>query len=337
VILNPPRLGVRIAFIFLLIAPAAAGTVSISSPASNSTTGTSVRVTATATSASSVTLMQIYLDGSKKYEVQAAKLDTTLSVTAGSHRVTVVAKDSAGSTFQSAVNFTASTSSTSTTGSTSTTAKTFYDIDHMTGWESCDSCAGWGGDGPSATHSYKQNIASPSIDGKSMEFFLGGTTPYANALWWKQLGGNDWATNFVLDMRYYVKTPSAIQALEFDVNQTRKAEGKWYIFGTQCVMKGTRRWDVYDPYNRKWVATSIPCEVPKAYAWQQVVLEFKRTADAGTTFVSVTINGTKHYFNKTYKARAGSSSTLNAAFQMDGDKYMTDYRVWVDKMSLKIW
>ena len=331
-ILNALRLGIALVCASLISIPAFAGSVTISSPANNSSTGTSIRVTASATSTSAITLMQIYVDGTKKYELKASKLDTSMSVAAGSHRITVQAKDSAGSWFKNVVSFTASSTSTGTAAS-----KTFYNIDQMTGWQSCSSCAGWGGDGASVTHSYKQNISSPSLDGRSMEFFLGGTTPYSNALWWKQLGGNDWATNFVLEMRYYVKNPAAIQALEFDVNQTRKAEGKWYIFGTQCVMKGTRRWDVYDPYNRKWVPTTIPCEVPKAYTWQNLVLEFKRTSSSGTTFVAVTINGMKHYFNKTYKARGGSSSTVNAAFQMDGDKYQTDYKVWVDKMNLKIW
>lgn len=334
---NILRLGFSFVLTLFVSASALAGTVTISSPASNSTVGTSVRVTATASSSSAISYMQVYVDGVKQYEVKAAKVDTTLSMAVGSRRVVVQAKDSAGSLFKSAVNFTVSTSSTSTGDTTSTTSKTFWNIDQMTGWQSCSSCAGWGGDGPTTTHSYQQNIATPSLDGRAIEFFLGGTTPYSNALWWKQLGGNDWAKNFVLEMRYYVKTPSAIQALEFDVNQTRKAEGKWYIFGTQCVMKGTRRWDVYDPSVRKWIPTSIPCEIPKAYTWQHVVLEFKRTANAGTTFVSVTINGAKHYFNKTYPARAATSSTLNAAFQMDGDKYQTDYKVWVDKMHLKTW
>jgi hypothetical protein len=28
---------------------------------------------------------------------------------------------------------------------------------------------------------------------------------------------------------------------------------------------------------------------------------------------------------------------LNVAFQMDGNKYMTDYSVWLDKVSLTAW
>jgi len=212
---------------------------------------------------------------------------------------------------------------------------TISNIDQMTGWQSCSTCAGYGGAGPITSHTMTQNQASPSLDGKSVKFSIAGTTPYANALWWKQLGGKDTAHNFVFDMQYYMKNPTAAQALEFDVNQT--VGGKWFIFGTECVLKGTPHWDVYDPYNRHWVATSIPCKVPKAYSWNHVVLEFHRTSTGKNQFLSVTINGVKSYFNRTYSPKAGNSSTLNVAFQMDMNKTATDYSTWVDKVSLKYW
>ncbi len=153
---------------------------------------------------------------------------------------------------------------------------TVTNIDQMTGWQSCSTCAGYGGAGPTTGHSMAQNQSSPAMDGRSVKFSISGSTAYANALWWKQLGRKDAAHNFVYDMYYYIKTPTAAQALEFDVNQT--VGGKWYIFGTECVLKGTPHWNVYDPYNRHWVATSTPCKIPTAYKWQHVVLEFHRTS-----------------------------------------------------------
>ena len=212
---------------------------------------------------------------------------------------------------------------------------TITNIDQMTGWQSCSTCAGAGGAGPTTGHSMAQNQSSPSMDGRSVKFGISGSTPYANALWWKQLGAKATAHNFVYDLYYYIKTPSAAQALEFDVNQT--VGGKWYIFGTECVLKGTPHWNVYDPYNRHWVATGIPCKTPTAYAWQHVVLEFHRTSLGKNQFISVTINGVKSYFNKTYSPKAASSSTLNVAFQMDMNSQAVDYSTWVDKVSLKYW
>jgi hypothetical protein len=212
--------------------------------------------------------------------------------------------------------------------------KTYYNIDQMTGWKSCSACAGRGGDGPIAKYWMKQNVSSPSKDGRSAQFFLGGSTPYANALWWKQLGANDSPSNFVYDLYYYIKTPSAAQALEFDVNHARL--GKRFIFGTECDFKNLKVWKVYDPYNRKWRATSIACRVPKAYTWHRVTLEFRRV-DGKAKFVTVTINGQKHYFNRTYSPHSSSAREVNVAFQMDGNKYQTDYSIWVDKITLKYW
>jgi hypothetical protein len=212
---------------------------------------------------------------------------------------------------------------------------TYYNIDQKSGWESCSVCAGAGGDGPSASHSTKSGVSSPSRDGNSRKFFLGGSTPYSNALWWKQLGPNSGIRNFKYDLYYYITNPSAAQALEFDVNQS--VNGKKYIFGTECDIKGTKVWKVYDPYNRKWRTTSIACSYPKAYTWHHVTLEFRRQSDGKTGFVAVTINGSKHYFNRAYAPHSTSASEINVAFQMDGNKYQTDYTVWVDSMKLSIW
>lgn len=279
-------------------------------------------------SASFATLMQVYLDGVKVYETSGAKIDTNIDAATGTRRVTVQAYNGATWSKESV--------SVNVAGSTSTTSsRTIWNIDQLSDWQSCSACAGTGGAGPVAQYAMKQNVASPSLDGKAAEFFLGGEAPYANALWWKQLGGHDWAQNFRYELSYYLTDPSASQALEFDVNQTRA--GKWYIFGTECDFKDKKVWKVYDPSVRKWMTTSIACTVPKAYTWHSLAFEFRRTPDAGTQFVSVTINGQKHYFNRTYPARAASSSTVNVAFQMDGNKYQTDYKVWLDKIKLTMW
>ena len=212
---------------------------------------------------------------------------------------------------------------------------TISSIDQMTGWQSCSTCAGYGGNGPVTTHSMAQKQTSPSMDGASTKFSISGTTPYANALWWKQLGGKDSAHNFIYDVYYYLKSPSAPQALEFDVNQT--VGSKWFVFGTECVLKGTPHWDVYDPYNHRWVATSIPCKVPKVYTWNHAVFEFHRTSTGRNEFISVTINGIKSYFNRSYAPKTGNSSTVNVAFQMDMNSSATDYSVWLDRLRFTYW
>ncbi|HEX8924830.1 MAG TPA: hypothetical protein VF786_03510, partial [Terriglobales bacterium] len=143
---------------------------------------------------------------------------------------------------------------------------TISNIDQMSGWSSCTTCAGAGGSGPSAPYSMSHS-SSPSMDGSSAHFWLGGSTPYSNALWWKQLGAKSGAHNFVYDFYFYMKNPGASQAIEFDMNQS--VSGRKLIFGTECNIAG-KHWDVWDTANAHWVNTGIYCGVPPAYKWNHV-------------------------------------------------------------------
>ncbi|MFL6130093.1 MAG: Ig-like domain-containing protein [Mycobacteriales bacterium] len=81
-----------------------ARTVTICTPQDGATVTSPVRVLAGTTAGSSpVTLVQIYLDGVKVYEVADDRLDTTISIGgSGSHRLTVQAYDSSG-TFKTTI------------------------------------------------------------------------------------------------------------------------------------------------------------------------------------------------------------------------------------------
>jgi hypothetical protein len=52
-----------------------------------------VQVIAGTTDTKTVTLIQLYLDGTKVYEIKASSLSTSLSMPAGTHRLTVQAYD----------------------------------------------------------------------------------------------------------------------------------------------------------------------------------------------------------------------------------------------------
>jgi hypothetical protein len=80
--------------------------VTICAPVDGATVASPVHVVAGTTSSSPVSYMQVYVDGAKRYEVRANKLDTQLDMTAGAHRVTVQAKNNAGTTFKETVNIT---------------------------------------------------------------------------------------------------------------------------------------------------------------------------------------------------------------------------------------
>ena len=210
---------------------------------------------------------------------------------------------------------------------------TYSNIDGMSGWSSCTTCAGRNGSGPTASFSMLRGISSPSLDGSSVQFNLGGSTPYANALWWKQLGGNSGATHFVYDLYFYLKTPTAAQALEFDINQS--ANGHKYIFGHECDFKGSHTWRVWSP-STSWTSTGIGCSVVKAYTWNHLTLEVQRI-NGQAKFIAITLNGNKHYVNRAFNPQGSSVSEINVAFQMDGNSTMTDYSTWLDKVKLTYW
>jgi len=273
--------------------------------------------------------MKIYVDNAIAYSINAAKLDAYVTMSSGSHYVVVQSWDSTGYVQKAALNLSVGT--TSSSGTATVRSK----IEEMTGWQSCGSCAGPGGNGATVPYSMKQGQSSPSLDGNSAMFSIGGTSPYAAALWWKQLGASSTSKNFVYDLYFYIKNPAAAQALEFDANQS--VGGHKYIMGTQCDIKDHKTWDVFDAAGGKWISTGIACPAPSAYAWHHVVLEFQRTSDNRTKFLSVTMDGKKSYINRTYSPKSSSVNELNVAFQMDGDRYMTDYSVWLDSVKFTYW
>jgi hypothetical protein len=316
--------------------------VTVSSPTNGSTVGSPVHVVASATSTHPITAMRIYVDNVSAYLTSSAKIDTSLAMSAAKHNVVVQAWDSTGAVFKLALTLTVSGSAPTPTPAPGlpappSTAVTKSNIDQMTGWQSCTACAGAGGNGPTAPISMVQNIVSPSLDGKAVKFSIGGTTPYSDALWWKQLGAANTAKNFKYDLYFYLTQPQYAQALEFDVNQAIGNER--FIFGTQCNIKTgstVGHFDVWGNANGNWISTGIPCSAPSAFKWHHLTWEFKRTATQ-VTYIGFTYDGVTHYVNRTYTARPSSVNELNVAFQMDGDSHMDDYSSWLDKVSLTYW
>ena len=286
--------------------------------------------------------MRIYVDNVSAYLVSSSKLDTFVAITQGKHNVVVQAWDTTGAVFKTPVALTVSgTTPTPTPTPTPapglpappSTAITKSNIDQMTGWQSCTVCAGIGANGPVATYSMVENQLSPSLDGKSAKFSISGTTPYSDALWWKQLGAVDTATNFKYDVYFYITNPKAPQALEFDSNQSNGVHK--FIFGTQCAaVRG--EWDVWGNASGNWISTGIPCSPPAPFVWHHLTWEFKRTS-TNVIYVGFTYDGVTHYVNRSYPARSSSGHELNVAFQMDGNSTMTAYSTWLDKVSLTYW
>lgn len=215
-----------------------------------------------------------------------------------------------------------------------------YILTSSTQWQMCTSCTS-----PTYLASYQTGIASPSLSGSAARFNIGGSQPYTDVLWnqhlfrYETLNGSDiveTSHHFIYDVYFYVKNLSAMQAIEFDINQY--FNGQRWTWGHECRSNPAgNEWDVWSP-SVHWVATGIPCH-PKANAWNHVQIQVERTSTGETHYVSISLNGTTAYVNKVFP-KMGVDSTWHAItinFQLDGDSQMDDYSVWLDNLGFYYW
>ncbi|HEV3317351.1 MAG TPA: Ig-like domain-containing protein [Candidatus Angelobacter sp.] len=317
--------------------PPSGSGVSVTSPADGSTVGAPMHVVASANAGNPITAMRIYLDSTDMFTGNSNQLDTTVSASSGSHSLVVQAWDSTGAVYKQALTVNVSGGSGGGGGGggpVPSGAIVQSNIQQMAGWENCTVCAGAGGNGTSASFGTQQGINSPSLSGAAMQFSIGGSTPYSDALWWKQLGGNNGITHFQYDVDFYLTNPGVAQALEFDVNQSNGVYK--FIFGTQCDIKGAGAWDVWDTAGHGWVNTGVPCSAPSAYQWHHLTWELYRD-DYQTHFVALTLDGVKNYVNMAFWVQPSGVSEINVAFQMDGDYVQHAYDAWLDNVTLSYW
>jgi len=325
--------------------------VSVSSPASGSTVGSPVHFVATAGSTScakGVASMGIYKAPYQlAYTVSGTKLDTYLSLSAGSYTANVTQWDYCGGAATKAVSFTVSASATS---KISTTGKTFYNVQASNGWsghgelppvyDMCSSCSG-------VAWSMTRGISSPSMDGKATKYSISGTRPYADVLWNNHVIG-DGSTqgvsdsshtlvnklhNFTYDAYFYGSNLGVAENIEFDIGQF--FSGMQFMFGTQCQVINGAVWGVWDSAHGHWVSTKIPCR-PKNNAWNHVVIQFQRTSDNRLLYKSFTLNGVTSTLNWSYGHASAPGNWWGVAvnFQLDGNYNLADYSVYVDKMNI---
>lgn len=292
-----------------------------------------VQVVASASMSYPVTTMQVYVDGKLSDQKSASSLNDAVAVASGTHTLIVQSWDSHGEYAKSG-SITINVGATST-GSTATPsgATTYANVNSISGWSSCGACAGAGGNGPTVPYSLSQYVSSPSMDGHAAHFWIGGSTPYGDALWWKELGANANVSHFTYDVYFYYKNAGAVQALEFDTNQN--VGGRRYIFGTQCNV-AAKQFDVWNTASAYWMHTGIACSAPPTYTWNHLTWEFERV-NGQTHFIAVTFNGKKSYVNKYGGSRAAGGGELNVAFQMDEVGSHINYDVWIDKLTLTAW
>jgi hypothetical protein len=215
------------------------------------------------------------------------------------------------------------------------TAKVFADLEHESGWGSCGSVACAGGSG-AGSYSMLQNQTTPSMDGNSMQIVRDGV--WANALWWKHVGVNNSAHNFVWDFYFQVDaaTLTSGQALEFDAFQF--VDGYNYMIGTECNY-GSGYWDTWDQSTGHWVRSTLTCPKFTADKWHHI--QFYVTTDTTNhtyTYVTMVVDGVSRPMNITQKAKdVGWSNNSGVQFQLDVNASGSPIKAWIEKSTLTVW
>ncbi len=317
--------------------------VSVQSPTNGSTVGSPVTFMSSADSPNGISGWVIYVDDQNRYQVDnySGSLTATVSISGGTHRVYIRAWDNTGA-FGTSPAFTISVGSASTGGSSissslptpPSTAASFSNLDQSTGnWSDCSDCAGG-----TYTGNYWKAFwqSSPSLDGSSLQLFNGGSA-WADVLWIKKLGQQNWASNFLWDFYVYFDstTASRLWSAEYDLWQS--VGGYEYMIGSQCVF-GTGEWDTWNQVTGRWVKTSIPCPRFSPGTWHHIQWYMQRLSGNRYKYVTLVVDGKAYDVNQTYSAGwSGWDDSLGVQWQLDLDGSGADAHEWIDKAKLTIW
>lgn len=179
-----------------------------------------------------------------------------------------------------------------------------------------------------------RGITSPSKDGSSTEYWIGGSYPYKNGYWYIHQTAPTTPVKYLkyeFDL-YVPKTyATAPQAIEFECQQ--KVSGYVYNFAWQANYAG-KAWRIFDYVNRKWVASGLGFSGFTPDRWHHIIAEYHAE---GTSVVhdALTVDGVRKVVGLRHGAKAATSGRyLTNAFQLDLNGQATDYKIYVDGMKV---
>ncbi len=203
---------------------------------------------------------------------------------------------------------------------------------------------------PGVTWSMKQGIKTPSLSGDATQFNIGGTKPYADALWSNPLIGQGSTQglpdtghtllptlhNFTYDAYFYPTNLGVTQVLELDISMY--FDGVGLIWGHQCNILGGHVWDIWDNVGHRWVSTSVACN-PVNNAWNHVTIQVQRESDNSLLFQSITLNGKTTPINQYYAPGSAPQNWwgITVNYQMDGNYKQSSYTTFLDNFSFTYW
>ena len=327
--------------LFATLATSAFAGITVTSPSNGAQVTSPVHYVATAQSpdcSKGVAAMGIYTAPYVlAYSVNGSKLDTYLTLSAGTYNTVVQEWDNCG--------WSASVPITITVGSGGGGGGTFSNLQSSSWWNGyallppsyniCNTCTP---SGPLATWGTTQGIKSPALSsGGSMKFDIGGTLAFSDILWNVKFTTHlpDQSKvptffNFTYDVYFYGTNLETSQAVEFDINQF--FSGMSFIWGHECRIAGGHEWDTWDNINMHWVPSGIACN-PLSNAWNHLVIQAQRTSDNRLLFKSITLNGTTNTLNRYDNPSPTTWYGMTINYQMDGNSKQAAYSVYLDNLN----
>ena len=331
---------------------AAAAPASLSVALKSMGNASPVTVTATADGPNPLTGWALYVDGNLagRQNTSSSTFTSTVQMTTGKHQVIARVWDTTGA-------YAAATSTADITSSSATmtsgglipappaSARTWNHVEEKSGWSDCGACAGnTSGTGPVGTFWFKQGVTSPALDGKSMEAYIGGWVPWADAVYAYHFGPQNWANHMLYTVHFLwnaSKTRSGdgayvVQGVEFD--SYFYTSGFKYMFGTQCDYAGGY-WGIWNGPNNKWQNTSLKCNKFPPNSWHTITWYGERDQSTKKLhFVALAVDGKQSSIDGWMDA-VGSSNVDDSGiqFQQDSDQFGSPWNAWIDQVSFTIW
>lgn len=178
-----------------------------------------------------------------------------------------------------------------------------------------------------------QNVAKPSVDGKSLQVSLISGQPYVGIHAYRNLSPADTATSFDLTLSFYFPDATHIQALEFTMskwvnNQRWEWAMQWERIGSGVTTPVWRLWT-----GSSWQSIGVTQQLA-ASKWHK--LHIKGNISNGVVhYISFKCDTISANLSQTFAPVSNSGDKLAVAVQLDGDSQEDPYQIYIDQVSLQ--
>jgi len=193
----------------------------------------------------------------------------------------------------------------------------------------------------------KENVTTPTIDGKSLRLSLTGGNSYSNAHFYNHFPSDPTANEFRLSLNFFFSPTttfnnegglSTIQALEFTMNKWYQGKRYEWAWQWRNVGTGAPQWCYWDPHQiEPWICPGITATLVTlaGQQWHSLIMEGKSNNKEQLQYTNFMIDTSSHALDITVEPTtiSGEPDRLAIAVQLDGNATQSPYDVYVDQVT----